>query len=244
MQEDVYFLAPDAAEHSELPEEAAQYAYKVLKLNDGDEVMLIDGRGSFHRAVLTTVSQKSCSYEILQTLPQEKGWQGTVHLAIAPTKKMERMEWLAEKCTEIGIDALTFLDCHLSQRRSVHIDRVEKIVGDAVRESRKPFIPQLTDIVPFKDFVSQQNTGKKFICHCHEEVERAELLEECMLLTPTDDITILIGPEGDFTADEVRLAVQHGYKSVTLGTFRLRTETAGVMAVSMYNLASRNKKTT
>ncbi len=244
MKEERYFLVPDAMLLSELPEEEAQHAARVLRLKEGDEIMLIDGEGSFHRARLTAVTQKGCTYEIIETKLQKKGWHGRVHLAIAPTKKMERMEWMAEKCTEIGFDVLTFLECQFSERRSIRTERIEKIVASAVKQSRKPFVPVVNELTDFAHFVVQPIEGKKYICHCHEEVERTELLEEFMELAPGEDVTILIGPEGDFSTEEVWKAINCGYKPVTLGTFRLRTETAGVMAISMYSLANRNKKAT
>ncbi len=242
MKEERFFLVPDAVNQSELPPDEAQHAYKVLRLREKDEIFLIDGKGSFHRAHLTLVSKKSCTYKILETTSQPKGWEGGIHLAIAPTKNFDRMEWMAEKCTEIGFDTLTFLNCQNSERRKVRLERIHKVVASAVKQSRKPFLPTINDIKDFNHFVRQPFEGKKYICHCHEEVERAELLDELNELPSSEPVTILVGPEGDFSIEEVWKAINCGYKSVTLGTFRLRTETAGVMAVSMYNMVNRNKK--
>ncbi len=244
MKEERYFFVPDALHAGVLPDEEAQHAYKVLRLKEGDEVVLIDGGGMFHRARLTVVAKHCCEYNIVASLPQPKGWEGTIHLAIAPTKNFDRMEWMAEKCTEIGIDALTFLNCHNSERRKIRPERISKVVTAAVKQSRKAFLPAISDITDFMHFVVQPVEGKKFICHCHEEIDRAELAEEFNALAAGESATVLIGPEGDFSTEEVWKAINCGYKSVTLGTFRLRTETAGVMALSMYSLAQRSKKAT
>ncbi len=241
--EDRYFLVPDALERTDLPEEEAQHAYKVLRLNERDEIVLIDGKGCFHRAQLTLVSKKLCTYVIKETTHQDKGWDGSIHLAIAPTKNFDRMEWMAEKCTEIGFDSLSFLDCQNSERHRVRMERIERVVASAVKQSRKPYMPVLRDIVDFNHFIVQPYGGKKFICHCNEDIERAELLEEMDALPPGEEATIIVGPEGDFSTEEVWRATNNGFKSVSLGTFRLRTETAGVMAVSMFNLVNRIKKT-
>ncbi len=241
--EERYFVVPDALTRRELPEEEAQHAYKVLRLREGDEIVLIDGKGFFHRAVLTMVSKRDCTYEIKETTHESKGWDGGVHLAIAPTKNFDRMEWMAEKCTEIGFDSLSFLDCENSERHRVRMERIERVVTSAVKQSRKPYMPHLDDIVDFSEFVITQRQGLKFICHCNEEIERTELLEEMDALPPGEEATIMVGPEGDFTTEEVWKAINNGFKSVSLGTFRLRTETAGVMAVSMFNLVNRIKKT-
>ncbi len=240
--EERYFLAPAALASNVLPDDEAQHAFKVLRLTVGDEIVLIDGSGSFHKARLTALSKHGGEYAIYDSVPQSKGWPGSIHLAIAPTKNFDRMEWLAEKCTEVGFDALTFLDCHNSERRRARLDRIMKVVGAAVKQSRKAYLPAVTDITAVDSFLRADRIGAKFICHCHEDLPREELIDELAALPSDTPVTILVGPEGDFTADEVRLALSQGYHSVTLGTFRLRTETAGVMAVSMYHLSNRTKK--
>ncbi|MCD8281834.1 MAG: 16S rRNA (uracil(1498)-N(3))-methyltransferase [Prevotella sp.] len=243
MKETHYFLVPDAANNVELPADEAQHALKVLRLGEGDEVVLIDREGNFHKARLTSVGHDGCRYEIIDSASQPKGWEGRIHLAIAPTKNMDRIEWMAEKCTEIGIDEMTFLDCRRSERRRMRTDRVIRVVEAAVKQSRKPFVPIVNEMIPFDEFIHLPLAGTKYICHCYEEIERSELPDELAAIQPAESVTVMVGPEGDFTIEEVRDAVRCGFKSVALGTFRLRTETAGVMAVSMYSLAHRNKKT-
>ncbi len=239
MKEVRFFYVPDAGGQTALPEEEAQHACRVLRLRAGDEVFLMDGAGSFYRAELSIVSQKHCMYNILEMLPQPKAWHGEMRLAIAPTKNIDRIEWMAEKCTEIGWDSLTFLDCRFSERRQVRKDRIEKIVVSAAKQSRKPFMPEVEGMTDFSEFVARPIEGRKFICHCYGEVKRRDLFDELKASPEKTPVTVMVGPEGDFSIDEVRLAMEHGFESVTLGDFRLRTETAGLMAVTIFQLANR-----
>lgn len=242
MKEARYFFVPDASVHNELPHEEGQHAARVLRLEPGDEIFLMDGVGQFYRAVLTLVSPKHCLYEISETLPQAKAWSGHIHLAIAPTKNIDRIEWMAEKCTEIGFDELSFLDCKFSERRQIRVDRIEKIVVSAVKQSRKPFMPSVREMQDFKAFVSENRPGRKLICHCYDEIPKADMLQLLHAADKEEPVTVLVGPEGDFSIDEVRFAIEHGYESVTLGNFRLRTETAGLMAVTMTQLNKRKTR--
>ena len=237
MKEARYFYVPDAARQTELPPDECIHAIRVLRLKEGDELFLMDGVGNYYRAQVTSASSHHCCYEILETLPQERQWKGNVHLAIAPTKMMDRMEWMTEKVTEIGIDELTFLDCQFSERQVVKLPRIEKIVVSAVKQSHKAWMPVLNEMTSFKTFIQQPRMGRKYIAHCYEEIPRTYLFDA--LCKPSDDAdaTVLIGPEGDFSIDEVRQAVAAGYQSVHLGKSRLRTETAGLSAVMMMQLA-------
>jgi 16S rRNA (uracil1498-N3)-methyltransferase len=176
-------------------------------------------------------------YEIKETFPQQRQWNGNIHLAIAPTKLMDRMEWMLEKAVEIGVDEISFLNCQFSERRVVKLPRLEKIVIAAMKQSHKAWKTQLNDIVSFKEFINQPREGRKFIAHCYEEVPRTYLFDELRKPAEIEDATVLIGPEGDFSIDEVRLAVANGYQSVHLGESRLRTETAGLSAVMMMQLS-------
>lgn len=237
MKEIRYFYVPDAARVTELPDEEAVHAVRVLRMTAGDEMMLMDGEGTFYRAQVTLTSQKHCLYEIVESLPQERQWQGCVHLAIAPTKLMDRIEWMTEKAVEVGIDELSFLDCQFSERRSLKLPRIEKIVVSAVKQSRKAYMPQLNDLENFKTFVKRHSTGRRYIAHCYDEVARVNLFDELRKGRADEDALVLIGPEGDFSIDEVRMAVEAGFVSVDLGKSRLRTETAGLSAVMMMQLA-------
>lgn len=241
MKETRYFYVPDAAHQLELPTDEATHATRVLRLKSGDEMFLMDGAGTFYRAEVTLVNNKKCLYEIRETMPQEKTWNGNIHLAIAPTKMTDRIEWLVEKATEIGFDDITFLNCRFSERKVLRIDRIEKIVVSAMKQSRKPWIPQVHEMMPFTDFVKANHTGKKYIAHCYEEIVRNDLFDELLSTNTPNDITVMIGPEGDFSIDEVELAMSHGFESISLGNSRLRTETAGLSAVMMAQLTLRKK---
>lgn len=238
MKEERYFYVPNASKTNELPADEATHALRVLRLKEGDEIFLMDGEGCFYRAVVTLAS-KRCNYEIQECVQKEKDWSSYIHLAIAPTKMMERMEWLAEKATEIGFDELSFLNCKFSERKTLRVDRIEKIVVSAMKQSRKPYLPKVNDMCPFADFIKQHTTGHRYIAHCYREVERKDLFDELNLLTDDEPVTVLVGPEGDFSIDEVRLALDSGFESVSLGKSRLRTETAGLSAVMTARLVKR-----
>lgn len=238
MKEVRFFYVPDAANCTELPEEEATHALRVLRLKAGDEMMLMDGKGNYYRAEVTLAHTHHCCYAIKEVLPQERQWKGSVHLAIAPTKMMDRIEWMVEKAVEIGVDELSFLDCQFSERRIVKLPRIEKIVISAVKQSRKAWMPQVNEIKSFDDFINTISTEHKYIAHCYDEIPRTYLFDELRLSSDTCDAVVMIGPEGDFSIDEVRRAMGKGFKSVHLGTSRLRTETAGLSAVMMMQLAN------
>lgn len=239
MKETRYFFVPDASKQTELPADEALHATRVLRLTEGDEIMLMDGCGTFYEAVVTLASQRRCMYEIRQPLLQVPQWKGRVHLAVAPTKMMERMEWLAEKATEIGIDELSFLNCQFSERRSIKIPRVEKIVVSAVKQSRKAWMPVVNELESFLVFIQRHAVGKRYIAHCYEEIERTDFFDELAQVAADEEVLVMIGPEGDFSIDEVRMALDAGFVSVHLGKSRLRTETAALSAVMMMQLSKR-----
>jgi 16S rRNA (uracil1498-N3)-methyltransferase len=242
MKEVRYFFVPDAANQSELPLDEAMHALRVLRLKAGDEMFLMDGMGCYYRAQVTIAATQHCHYEILEQLPQERPWEGRVHLAIAPTKMMERMEWFVEKATEVGIDEFSFLNCQFSERKVLRTVRLDKIIVSAVKQSRKAWKPVINPMESFKDFVSRPLAGKKYIAHCYEEIERKDLFMELQQPCADGDdadVTVMIGPEGDFSIDEVRLAMEHGFVPVSLGPCRLRTETAALSATMMAHLSRR-----
>ena len=243
MKEARYFYVPNAAVETELPAEEAVHAIRVLRLKEGDEMFLMDGEGCFYKAEVALVSSKKCLYTIKETLKQEPVWRGMIHLAIAPTKDMGRIEWMTEKATEVGFDEISFLDCKFSERKTLRADRIEKIVISAVKQSRKGWKPVVNPMTLFRRFIENcSNNGRKFICHCYPEIPRADfftVISQEEQPSSAEDITVLVGPEGDFSIDEVRFALEHGFESVTLGNSRLRTETAGLSAVMMSQLARR-----
>lgn len=239
MKEARYFYVPNATEDNELPTDEAIHAIRVLRLKIGDDIFLIDGKGTFYEAVVTLANSKHCLYKITQTLVQNKTWKGHIHLAIAPTKDISRIEWLVEKATEIGFGEISFLNCQFSERKNLRIDRIERIVISAMKQSRKAWKPIVNNMLSFEDFMQKEVTGQKFICHCYNEIEKTDFFSNINNSGLFEDITVLIGPEGDFSINEVHQALQQQYKSTTLGNSRLRTETAGLAAVLMANLANR-----
>ena len=170
-------------------------------------------------------------------MPQERQWKGYIHLAIAPTKMMDRIEWLMEKAVEIGVDEVSFINCQFSERRLIKTVRIEKIAISAVKQSHKAWKPILNEMMSYNKFIELPRDGAKFIAHCYDEIPRTYLFDELRHLDAEEKVTVLIGPEGDFSIDEVENALRQGYKSVHLGKSRLRTETAGLSAVMMMHLS-------
>ena len=226
------FYTPDIQAHAELPEEEAAHAVRVLRLQAGDEVMLTDGKGCFYRAEISTATNKRCLVNILETLPQAPLWKGHLHIAMAPTKNMDRIEWFVEKATEIGFDELSFLNCRFSERKVIKTERIEKIVVSAIKQSLKARKPVVNEMVDFGRFMQREFAGQKFIAHCYEGEK--PLLKD--VLQPGEDAVVLIGPEGDFSREEVEKAEAMGFRSISLGKSRLRTETAALVAVHTMNL--------
>lgn len=227
------FYTPDIAVKAELPEEEAAHCLRVLRLTVGDEVMLTDGKGFFYKAVIDSIAGKRCQVKIVETISQERLWKGHLHLAMAPTKNIDRTEWFAEKATEIGFDELTFLNCRFSERKVIKTERIEKIVVSAVKQSLKAWKPKVNDMIGFDKFVKRSFDGQKFVAHCYEGEK--PLLKD--VLDSQKDAVVLIGPEGDFSREEVALAESCGFQPVSLGKSRLRTETAALVAVHLMNLA-------
>lgn len=241
MKETRFFYVPDASKQNVLPADEALHAVRVLRLKCGDEIFLMDGQGSFYRAEVSVVSKKICTYSIKEALPQEKAWRGNIHLAMAPTKMMERVEWFTEKATEIGVDIFSFIQCDYSERKTLRTDRLEKIMISAMKQSRKPWKPQINGMTSMHNFVAEPRKGNKYIAHCYKEIPRIDLFTALQekICDVNNDFTILIGPEGDFSINEVQWAIEHGFQSISLGNARLRTETAALYAVMMAQLSKR-----
>jgi 16S rRNA (uracil1498-N3)-methyltransferase len=226
------FFAPDIYTTWELPEEESAHCLRVLRLGVGDELEVTDGKGNILRTAIVSTAGKRCKVEMIEEKRVEKGWNGNLTIAIAPTKNMDRIEWLAEKATEIGWDKVSFLNCRFSERKVIKTDRIERIVVSAMKQSLKFHKPVVEEMTDFKAFVKADHKGAKFIAHCYEESK--ELLADCIV--PGEDATILIGPEGDFSKEEVEAAIGAGFIPVSLGNSRLRTETAGLVACHTFIL--------
>lgn len=230
------FYVPDIAGSWELTQEEAAHAIRVLRLQVGDKLDITDGAGSLYPTSVASIQGKHCYVEPVEAVRVPKNWNGMLHIAIAPTKNMDRIEWFAEKATEIGLDALTFLNCRFSERKVVKPERVERIVVSAMKQSLKYSKPVVGDMVDFKKFIAAERKGAKFIAHCYDS-ERVLLKD---ILVPGEDATVLIGPEGDFSPEEVELAIKAGYRPVSLGSSRLRTETAALVACHTFILKNEN----
>ena len=220
------FYTPDIALRAELPEEEAGHCIRVLRLTEGDEILLTDGKGMFYKAAISRAHPKHCEVDILESWQQPALWNFQLHIAVAPTKNMDRMEWFAEKATEIGIDAITCLNCRFSERKEVKPARLEKILVSAMKQSQKATLPVLTGMTDFRTFVTQPFDGRTFIAHCEEGDKK--LLKQ--LYQPGENALVLIGPEGDFSPEEIELALKNGFLPISLGESRLRTETAALVA--------------
>jgi 16S rRNA (uracil1498-N3)-methyltransferase len=209
-----------------LDETESQHCTKVLRLKTGDEVYLVDGKGGFHEGILSHADQKACTIDIIKSKFEFGKRNYKIHIAIAPTKNIERFEWFLEKATEIGIDAITPIICQRSERKILREDRLGKVITAAMKQCIQAYLPVFNSLTPFEKFINSDNPGNKIIAHCIEG-ERLELIR---LHPQSYDFTLLIGPEGDFSEKEVQLAVSKGFIPVSLGKNRLRTETAGIAA--------------
>lgn len=220
------FYVPNLATANVLPEEESLHAVKVLRLQAGDYIIVVDGVGGYHKARITLAHHKRCAFEILESQPEFGKRDYKLHIAIAPTKNMERLEWFVEKATEIGIDEITPIICRFSERKMVKDERLEKIIVSAAKQSVKAYFPKLNQQCSFDELLKNHQASQKFIAHCYEQDKRLLQTE----ITKSSDVLILIGPEGDFSEEEVQKAVALGFIPVSLGESRLRTETAGVVA--------------
>jgi 16S rRNA (uracil1498-N3)-methyltransferase len=229
------FYAPDISGNTyTLNEEESKHCIRVLRMDIGDEITLVDGKGGLYKTRISNPEAKRCQVEVFETIAEFEKRNHYLHIAIAPTKNIERFEWFLEKATEIGIDEITPILCEHSERKVINNERLEKIILSAVKQSIKAYIPKLNQMVPFKQFIQEKNDGTRFIAHCYKK----ELTHLKNAINPNQSTTILIGPEGDFSVEEVNKALQHNYKEISLGNSRLRTETAGIVACHISNLLS------
>lgn len=217
-------------------EEEGRHLVSVLRKKTGDLLQLTDGRGFFYEAELSDAGKRQVLARIVSKTPAPLLRPGRLHLAIAPTKQMERLEWFLEKATEIGVDEITPLLCKRSERDTLRLDRLEKILVSAMKQSLRAWLPTLNQPTRFQDFVKKTGEAQKRLAWCSDE----PLPHLGSTLSCNQDAVIAIGPEGDFSPEEVKLALEAGFQGVSLGKARLRTETAGLLAVSIYNLGAEN----
>ncbi len=216
-----------------LSEEESMHAVKVLRLKSSDAIVVVDGVGGMYKAIITIAHHKHCAFEITQVMPTIV-MPYNLHIAIAPTKNIDRFEWFVEKATEIGVSQITPIICQHSERKILKEDRVQKIIVAASKQSIKAHFPVLHPLCTFEQFVLNNAATQKFIAHCYE-YDKKELKSE---LRAASSSIIMIGPEGDFSPSEINTAIQNSYVPVALGTSRLRTETAGLYACAAAALAN------
>lgn len=205
--------------------EESKHIIKVLRKKEGDVIYITDGKGRLFHSEILIASEKKCEVKIINHQNFEpKSYK--LHIAIAPTKMNDRMEWFLEKATEIGIDEISPIICDHSERKQFKIDRAEKIIQAAMKQSHQFYLPKINEAISFSEFIKKETSYSKYIAHC--EKNKKELLKNCV--DQNQDILILIGPEGDFSLKEISLALKNNFIGVSLGNTRLRTETAAVVA--------------
>jgi 16S rRNA (uracil1498-N3)-methyltransferase len=232
------FYTPDInPSHSNyiLSEEESKHSIRVLRLEVGGEVQLIDGKGGLYNASILDDHPKRTVLQINSVVQAFNKRNHYLHIAIAPTKNIERIEWFLEKATEIGIDEITPIICQRSERKDVKIERLDKIITSAMKQSLKAYHPVLNEAISYNQLLAKPFGGQKFIAHC-EKSEKTNLRDA---LIPQGKYLILVGPEGDFTSNEIDAALRNGFKAITLGESRLRTETAALEACFEVNFLNR-----
>lgn len=230
------FYCPGAAlnAYCELDETESRHVATVLRKREGEELYVFDGAGNLYDSRIQNIDKKSVTVNVVRLIEAQPETTAGLHIAIAPPKNIERLEWFAEKVTEIGIAEITPLLCKHSERKDLRADRIEKILLGACKQSLKYRMPKLNPIIKFADFVNARPEGEqRFIAYCDEKAKH--LKDTCKAGKPA---VILIGPEGDFTREEVLLAEKNGFETVSLGKSRLRLETAGIYAATVFNLAN------
>lgn len=224
----IRFYAPELPDNPVLPADESAHAVRVLRRRIGDELEAVDGRGSLYRCRIISDNHRGAAVEVVATEALPKVWKPTITVAVAPTKNMDRMEWLVEKLVEIGVDRIIPVRCARSERKEIKTERLEKIAVSAMKQSLKAILPTISPLTPIADFYREfaGREGGKFVGYCDDNTERRLLARS---YRPDDDATILIGPEGDFSPDEIEGARKAGFQVVTMGDNRLRTETAALV---------------
>lgn len=219
------------AKHFVFDKTESRHIIRVLRKGAGDPVHIADGKGREYQCVITEPNDKRCQVEIIRVVKHNKQWNYKLHIAIAPTKMNDRIEWFLEKATEIGIDQITPIICDHSERKVIKTDRMEKIVVSAMKQSLKFHLPIINPMCSYKEFVSRHSEEEKYIAHCEDRNQN--LLKNVI---QSDNILILIGPEGDFSSNEIDLAAKYGFTQISLGESRLRTETAALVACNTVSI--------
>lgn len=226
----IQFYAPEIESTGLLPESDSAHCCRVLRMKEGDEVVVVDGKGKRFHCVIIEAHPKRTALEIISIEEVPSHWGVNITIAVAPTKNADRMEWMLEKAVEIGVDRVVLLRCKRSERKGMKLERLEKVMISAMKQSLKGVLPELTELSDFKTFVSEvKGDCQKFFGYCSPDYPRKEFVRECRA---REDVVIMIGPEGDFDPEEVEFAVANGFVPVTFGESRLRTETAALYGVT------------
>ena len=236
------FYCPDIADTLTLGEEDSKHCVKVLRMAEGDTIEVVDGNGTLYTCRITMAHPKRCAIEVLDKEQQPPHWGHRIVLAIAPTKNLDRIEWLVEKCVEMGVDRIIPLRCHNSERTVLKTERLKKIMVAAMKQSLKATLPQLDEMTSIMDVIAEGVEGTRCIAYCDAMLPREQRRTLPSVYRPGSDVMVLIGPEGDFSPEEVQAATAAGFVPVTLGESRLRTETAGLMAVASIHAMDQSVK--
>ena len=229
----IQFYSPDIEETHLLPEDESAHCSRVLRHQAGDEIYIVDGKGFRYKCLISEISKKNVRVEILEKISVPDHWTGRITVAVAPTKNADRMEWFAEKAVETGISEIILLKCDRSERKIYKTDRLHKIMVSAMKQSMKARLPILDGPIPFNDFIKRFDRGdtRGYIGYCSENIAKRVFAEEAASQSDKSDIVLLIGPEGDFSEEEIKYALTQGFTPVTFGETRLRTETAALFGL-------------
>lgn len=236
----IRFYAPDIADTPVLPPDESAHVVRVLRRRVGDTLEIVDGKGLLYSAVLLSDNAKGAAVEIRSATPLPKVWKPAITVAVAPTKNIDRMEWLVEKLVEIGVDRIVPIRCTRSERKDIKIERLQRIAVSAMKQSLKAILPFIDATTPLKDFLVDSNTGIKVVGYCDASCPRRLLAHHYQ---GGEDLTVLIGPEGDFTPEEIEMCLAAGFVPVTMGDNRLRTETAALVAADTFHIINQLAQT-
>jgi 16S rRNA (uracil1498-N3)-methyltransferase len=222
---DIFYKADIEGDKIILDQKESMHCIKVMRYRIGDHIRIIDGVGGYYEAEIIDENPKACRVLVVSKQENFEALPYELHIGIAPTKNMDRFEWFVEKATEIGITSITPLLCQRSERKNLRIDRLEKVMIAAAKQSVKASFPKIHELIRFEDWIKERDINSGLIAHCMEGEK-----EEIWNAKLSSNTCIIIGPEGDFTTEELNIALSNGFQAVSLGNYRLRTETAGVVA--------------
>lgn len=227
----IQFHTPDILTTGQLSPEDSGHCCRVLRMQEGDEIIVTDGKGHRYHCILSDANPKRARVEIVSTETVMPHWGFRITLAVAPTKNIDRIEWLLEKAVEIGVDEIVMLRCSHSERKTIKKDRLERVMVSAMKQSLKATLPLLSDdCVPLRDFLKRDLPAQRYVGYCDSSTERTDF---CKICRPGEDLVVMIGPEGDFSPEEINAARENGFIPVTFGESRLRTETAALYGLTV-----------